>query len=306
MNPHNSHPMVIEGKEIAVSGRFLKTARLHGEYYDCIDAPECFIQQLRSLNPSASLFTFLQEIGDQAARHPFYHEPESLAVLPISTYEHWWKKQINDKTRNMIRKARKGGLELRTCPLDDAFLRAIMEIYNECPLRQGKPFKHYGKDFFTIKQDHATFLERSEFIGAFQGEEMIGFIKLVHGRNASSLMQIISKIACREKAPTNALVAKAVEICAMRGIPRLHYGIWSRMGIGEFKKHHGFLQHDIPRYYVPLDFRGRLALKLSLHRNPASYLPESAHDRLFALRSRWNRFWHQTQTRGSGSMGRAS
>ena len=308
MIPFKSHKAVIDGKEITVSGRFLKTARLHGEYYDCIDAPDAFIQQLHALPTGANLFTFLQDIGDQTARHPFHHEPESLAVLPVSTYEHWWNRQINDKTRNMIRKARKAGVELRMCALDDAFVRAIMEIHNECPLRQGKPFKHYGKDFSTIQKDHATFLERSDFIGAFQGEEMIGFIKLVHGRNASSLMQIISKIACREKAPTNALIARAVELCAERGIPRLHYGIWSRRGIGEFKKHHGFLQHDVPRYYVPLDLPGALALKLSLHRPLAQCLPESVQDQLVALRGRWNQFRYQnlTQKRGSSSTGRAS
>ena len=308
MNPSKFHPAVIDGKEISVSGHFPKTARINGEYYEFVEDPECFIQKLRALQTGAGMFTFVQEIGDQQVRFPFHHEPDSLAVLPISTYEHWWKKQINDKTRNMIRKAQKGGVELRVCSLDDAFVRAIMKIYNEFPLRQGKPFKHYGKDFYTIKKDHATFLERSDFIGAFQGEEMIGFIKLVHGRQASSLMQIISKIAWRNKAATNALIAKAVDICAGRGIPYLHYGIWSRRGIGEFKKHHGFMQHDIPRYYVPLNLHGRLALKLSLHRELASYLPETAHDWMVALRSRWNQFRYKNlkPERGSGSMGRAS
>ena len=308
MNPNKSNPVVIDGKAISVSGRFLKTARIDAEYYDFIDDPGCFIRQLLPLFRGASLFTFVQEIGDQQARHPFYHEEESLAVLSVSTYEHWWKNQINDKTRNMIRKAQKSGVELRICTLDDAFVRAIMGIYNECPLRQGKPFKHYGKDFSTIKRDHATFLERSEFIGAFQGEEIIGFIKLVHGRKASSLMQIISKIKWRDTAPTNALISKAVEICAERRIPHLHYGIWSRRGVGEFKKHHGFSQYDVPRYYVPLNLLGHLALKLSLHRELVRYIPQAVHDQLVGLRSRLNqsRYKSLTQKRGSGSIGRAS
>ncbi len=303
-----SHSAVIDGRQLAVSGRFLKTARMHNEYYECLDDPECFLQKLRASRTNADLFTFLQEIGDQTPKYPFYYEPESLAVLPVSTYEHWWKKQINDKTRNMIRKAGKSGVELRECALDDTFVRAIMEIYNECPLRQGKPFKHYGKDFPTLQRDHATFLERSQFIGAFHGEEMIGFIKLVHGKNASSLMQIISKIAWRDKASTNALIARAVEVCAERGIAHLHYGIWSRRGIGEFKKHHGFLQHDLPRYYVPLNFHGWLALKLLLHRELATHIPEGMHDRLVALRNRWNQFRYENSgnQRGSGSMGKAS
>ncbi|MCX6967708.1 MAG: hypothetical protein NTZ46_08030 [Verrucomicrobia bacterium] len=308
MNQRRSHAAVVDGMEIGVFGRFLKTARMHGEYYDFIDDAECFLQKLKTVRLNADLFTFLQQIGEPIPKYPYPHEPESLAVLPITTYEHWWKKQINDKTRNMIRKAQKGGVDLRVCTLDETFVRAIMEIYNECPLRQGKRFKHYGKDFQTVQNDHASYLERSDFIGAFQGEEMIGFIKLVHGRNASSLMQIISKIAWRDKASTNALIAKAVEVCAAKGISYLHYGIWSRRGIGEFKKHHGFLQQDIPRYYVPLNLRGRLALKLSLHRKLISYIPETAQDRFASLRSRWNQFHYrkQLQERGSSSMGRAS
>ena len=293
MIPPNYHSVIIDGKELSISGRLMKMARVHGEYYDFINSPGYFIQKLRSLNTGAAMFTFLQEIGEQTANHPFYHESESLAVLPISTWDHWWKNQINDKTRNMIRKAQKGGVELRMCAFDDAFAQAIMNIYNECPLRQGKPFKHYGKDLFTIKRDHATYIERSDFIGAFKEDEMIGFIKLVHGSNASSLMQIISKIAWRDKASTNALIGKAVEICAERGIPYLHYGIWSRRGIGEFKKHHGFLQHNIPRYYVPLNLYGWLTLKLSLHRNLASYIPEVAQDKYVELRNHWNQYRHR-------------
>jgi hypothetical protein len=308
MIANRSNKVIIDGIDISVSGSLLKTARVFAEYYDFLEDPDCHLQKLKALETGADLFTFLQKIGEYIPRHPYYHEPERLAVLPISTYDNWWKNQINDKTRNMIRKAQKGGVELRACVLNDGFVRAIMEIYNECPMRQGRRFKHYGKDFQTVLNDHATFFERSDFIGAFYGEEMIGFIKLVHGRNASSLMQIISKIAWRDKAPTNALIAKAVDICAKREVPYLHYGIWSRRGIGEFKKHHGFLQHDIPRYYVPLSLKGRIALSLSLHRKLADYIPEAAQDRFVYLRNRWNSSRHQNilQQRGSGSIGRAS
>ena len=309
MTAHSkSGPIIIDGNEIAIAGTLLNMARVHGEYYVSVQKPENIIQKLKQLNTGARIFTFLQDIGDQQTHYPYYHEPESLAVLPISTYEHWWKKQINDKTRNMIRKAQKCGVELRECTFNDTFIQGIMEIYNESPLRQGKPFKHYGKDFETIKQEHATFLERSVLVGAFHGEEMIGFIKLVHGRCASSLMQIISKISWRDKAPTNALIAKAVEICSAMGIRFLHYGIWSKRSLGDFKKHHGFLQNDILRYYIPLDFTGWLGLKLHMHRNATSFIPDPIQDRLVALRSQWNQFRYQREShfRGSGLTGRAS
>jgi hypothetical protein len=280
--------LVIEEKEVSVRGRFFRLARVSAEYYEVVKDPEAFIKQLKAECPKADVVTFLQEINDQAPRYPYHMEPDVLAVVPVTTYEHWWKKTVNDKTRNMVRKGQKAGVELRTCEYNDEFVRGIMSIYNECPIRQGRKFKHYGKDFETIKRDHGTFLERSEFIGAFLNGEMIGFIKLVHGNGSSSLMQIISKIAFRDKAPTNALIAKAVEICATRGIPYLHYGIWATRGIGDFKKHHGFVPHNVPRYFVPLTAKGRLMLKLKLHHPLSERLPESLVDKLVAWRTKWN------------------
>ena len=70
--------------------------------------------------------------------------------------------------------------------------RGITKIYNESPMRQGKPFWHYGKDFETVRRENATFLNRSYFIGAYFENELIGFIKLVYEKNFASMMQIIS------------------------------------------------------------------------------------------------------------------
>ncbi len=64
-------------------------------------------------------------------------------------------------------------------------------------------------------------------------------------------------ISERDKAPTNALIAKAVEICAEAGVGLLQYGIWSRRSMGAFKKHNGFQAVEVPRYYVPLNWRGK-------------------------------------------------
>ena len=50
---------------------------------------------------------------------------------------------------------------------------------------------------------------------------MIGFIFLICADRFAALGQIISKIAQRDKAPNNALIAKAVERCAEKGIPYL-------------------------------------------------------------------------------------
>ena len=170
----------------------------------------------------------------------------------------------------------------------EAFVEGIVKMYNESPLRQGKPFWHYGKNFDQIKADHSSYLDRSEFVGAYHKEELIGFVKVVHGRGVSNLMNIISMIAHRDKAPTNALIARAVEICAQRGVSCLHYGMWSKRGLGDFKKHHGFERMDVVRYFAPLNVRGKIALGLKLHRKAADMVPEKLADVLVDLRTKWN------------------
>ncbi len=280
--------MLIEGKEIVVRGKFPRVARVRAEYYEYVKDPNVAVAELKSAGPPADVFSFLQETNDRAPRPGFHHEFESISVVPITTFDNWWKKQINDKTRNMVRKAQKAGVELRPVEYNDEFVRGIVTIYNESPVRQGKPFAHYGKDFATIKAEHGSYLDRSELIGAYFKDELIGFVKLVHGRGVSNLMNIIAMISHRDKAPTNALIARAVEICAQRGVSCLHYGLWSKRGLGDFKKHHAFGRLDVVRYFVPLNVRGQLALSLKLHRKAADILPEKVVDVLAELRGKWN------------------
>jgi hypothetical protein len=279
--------VTIEGNLVNVTGLLVRTARLRSEHYVFLEDPVAFIAEIKRAPVAADIFTFLQPFSDPNPKYHYHLERDDLAVLKIDSYERWWTKQIKDKTRNMVRKAQKTGVEVRLVEFTDELVRKIKDIYDESFLRQGQPFKHYGKDLETLKKDHATFIERSDFIGAFWQEEMIGFVKLVHGQKASSLMQIVSKVAHRDKAATNALIAKAVEICAGRNIPYLHYGIWARRGLNDFKRHHGFEPFQLPRYYVPLTLRGHLVLRFKLHRNLLAYVPGSCIDVLANLRTRW-------------------
>jgi len=87
---------------------------------------------------------------------------------------------------------------------------------------------------------------------------MIGFMKLVHGYGVSNLRQILSMISQCDKAPTHALVSEAVELCCERGVKYLHYGLWSKRGLGAFKKDRRFEQYDVMRYFVPMTLWGGL------------------------------------------------
>ncbi len=265
----------VDNRAIVISGAFFRIAKVRDEPYDCIDDGNRFIDQVKQAGVRADLFSFSQEIGDQKPKYPYHQEWDRFAVLPLSTYEKWFSEQINFKTRNKVRKAQKAGVQLRVMEFDDDMVRHVMGIYNESPVIQGRANWHYGKDSKTMKGMLGTFPERSQFVGAWLKDELIGFIKLVYGRNVASLMHIISKAAHRDKAPTNALLAKAIELSAGKKLSYLHFGIWSRRGLGVFKMNHAFVPHELPRYYVPLNLKGEAMLRLKLHHKLKERLPES-------------------------------
>ena len=123
-------------------------------------------------------------------------EMDNFAAIPISTFENWWTKQIGFKARNKAKQAEKKGVVLREVPFSDGLIHGIWKIYNECPIRQGRRFSHYGKDLQRVHQDEATYLDKSVFIGAFLGDELIGLIKMVwdESRTQAGLMNIVSLI----------------------------------------------------------------------------------------------------------------
>ena len=140
----------------------------------------------------------------------------------------------------------------------------------------------------------ATFLDRSIFIGAFFESSLIGFVKLVtsEDRSQAGLMHILSMFQHRDKAPTNALIAQTVRSCAERGISYLWYANFSYRkkqedSLAQFKRHNGFQKVDVPRYYIPLTLRGRIALRLGLQHDIADSIPEPLAATYRKIRRSW-------------------
>jgi hypothetical protein len=183
---------------------------------------------------------------------------------------------------------------MREVPYGEELIRGICEIYNETPVRQGKKFPHYGMTLIRARQYAGTFLDRSIYIGAFLGDEMIGFIKLTmdESRMQADLVHILSMAKHKDKAPTNALIAEAVKACAKRNVSYLvyenfTYGNKMGDGLSHFKEVNGFQRVNTPRYYVPLTSIGRAALGLGLHHRFADRIPESIAARFRELRKLW-------------------
>jgi hypothetical protein len=283
--------MRICNKEIRVEGRFIRIARLDGEKYSFPDDPAVFLADLRKCRMRIDLFTFLQKLPETQPKYPYPMEWDNLAVLPVSTFDYWWNHQIRSFPRNRARQADKKGVILREVPCDETLFQGICEIYNECPIRQGRRFPHYGMTLETIRNHASTFLDRSIYVGAFLGDTMIGFLKLVtdETRNHACLVHILSMVKHKDKAPTNALIAHAVRICADRGISYLvyenfTYGNKKGDGLSNFKEVNGFQQMNLPRYYIPLNPLGWAAFRLGLHHRFVDRLPDSLANKLRGIR----------------------
>jgi len=282
----------VAGKQIQIRGSLLKVARLDAEKFLFVDDPAPIIEGLKKSSQRVDMFTFLQKVTDRSPKYAYPVEWDNLAVLPISTFDNWWNKQIGFKARNKAKQAEKRGVVTREVPFSEELVRGICDIYNETPVRQGRKFPHFGKDFKTIYEEEATYLDRSVFLGAYVNDRLIGFTKILwdSDRSQAGLLNIVSLIEERDKVPNNALVAQAVRFCAEQQIPYLvysnfAYGKRKSDSLSDFKERNAFERVDLPRYYVPLTALGWSAYKLGLHKKIADRIPENLILKLRDLRS---------------------
>lgn len=289
--------MIVNGKKIAVQGQLIRIGRLDGDKYKFLDEPDPLLEGLRQTRPRVDIFTFMQKLPDTTPRYNYPMEWDNLAVLPVSTFENWWTKQIGFKARNKAKQASKKGVVIRETPFDDVLAQGIWEIYNESPVRQGRRFPHYGKSFEEVRRMSSTFLDTSVYIGAYLDEKLIGFIKLTmdDSRSQAGMMHIVSMIQHRDKAPTNGLVAQAVQSCADRGVSYLvysnfAYGKKERSSLSDFKERNGFERINLPRYYVPLTSVGLAAFRMGLHHKFIDRLPASLLAKARDFRYSWYKF----------------
>lgn len=284
----------IDGKTVIAVGRWIKTALVHDEEWmkgAVVTNPEYFVAQLKKRGLAADVFTFVQMPPDTKPKFHCHFYWDNFAVVHIKSYNDWWEK-LPQESRKNTRRSAKRGVTVRSVEVDDALIQGITDIYNESPVRQGKPFPHYGKEVAIVKNEICTLLDQSEFIGAYYGNELIGFIKLVYLGNVASIMHINSKNAHYDKRPTNILIAKAIEICWRKGISYLLYGRYTygkktRSPLIEFKKRNGFQEMQIPRYYVPLTLWGRVVVALRLYRGLLGLLPSTVVNFLVTTRSKF-------------------
>jgi hypothetical protein len=287
----------IGDRTIIVTGNWLKTATIQDEHFvegELVPDPELVIAHLKQWDKKPDIFTFCQKITDPAPRYSYYTEWDDFAVVPITTYEDWFRNRIKKDVKENLRRAKREGVEARAVTYDDAFVHGIKNLYDETPIRQGKRFWHYGKSFEALKELNGTYCERAEYLGAYLQEELIGFVKMVYVDNFAKTMHVFGSNKHRHKRPTNALIAKAVEVCAERKLSFFIYGEYNFPGkkdnsLTEFKSRNGFEETKYPRYFIPLTAKGSLALRLNLHRGVRRHIPAPMTNTLLNVRAAYYR-----------------
>jgi hypothetical protein len=281
------------GRTVVVTGKWLRRAAVKDEDLvegEIVDDPALFLREIKQSPLRADVLTFAQKIPGTKQKYPYHFEWDNWAVLPLASFDDWWE-MVPQETRKNVRRAGKRGVTVAVATFDDEFVKGIHSMYNQTPIRQGRRFWHFGKDLDTVKRESSTYLNRSEFLGAYFRGELIGFIKIVYVDTVATIIHILSRAEHQDKRPINALLAKAVEVCARKDMKFLIYGKYIYEGnpdspLTEFKRRNGFEEMKYPRYFLPLTVTGKLAIDLGLHNGIRKLVPQPALNSLKKLRSR--------------------
>jgi hypothetical protein len=273
-----------EIETLAVSKKlFFKVARDVEEYAKDVVPTGDFLEILGETG--VDIFTFIERKWCNTISNPprfWFKTEDNIALLRVATYDEWWK-NVGKKTRNMVRKAEKNGVKTEVVAPSAKLAEGMWKIYNETPVRQERAFPHYGVSAQTVSRIVLS-AKNSTFVGAFLKDELAGFIQLDHGHEITIISQILSLQEHSDKAVNNALIARAVEVCADKKSGWLMYGrIGNHPSLDKFKQSNGFTRFPLIRYYVPITSRGRIARKIGLHREVKDVLPQPIKHRLFPL-----------------------
>ena len=296
----------VDDLRLIQSGTFFKYARIDDEIWlewHQTDDLERVLQALKGSHFAADVFSFAQRLPHVEPHYPYYFEWDSLAIVDTRDFQKWWK-GLPQESRKNVRRSERRGVVVSAVEFDDQFVRGIKQIYDETPFRQGRRFWHFRKDLQVVAKENSSYLDRSQFLGAYYNDELVGFLKMVYVDNTARIMQILSKVAALDKRPANALIAKAVELCAKRNVSDLiysqyYFGKATKSPLTEFKRRNGFRNVRVPRFYVPLSLKGRLAIAIRAHRGLRNVIPGKILSPLLHARGRMYEFLSKRSESGS-------
>ncbi len=288
----------VNGDKLTTRGKWLKIAQIRGEEMreKALEDPELYLAVLKNDTQilKADILSFTQKLPETLPKYPYPMELQSVAAIPLISFKQWWE-GLPQETRKNVRRSQKRGVIIKVKEFDEDLIEGIRSVNDDSPLRQGMKNAYYRLTTEETKKRYSEFVGRCDFICAYSGEEMIGFLHLVYRGDVAAILNLTPKPSQFDKRPSNALVAKAVEICEARGISHITYGLYNYGNkrdspLREFKIRNGFKEILIPRYFVPLTNWGRLCMKVNLHRGLIGNLPSSVIAAGVRARALWCNF----------------
>jgi hypothetical protein len=272
----------INGDILITTGQRLKIAKIRGEEMreKELEDPELYIAALRNDKGrilDADIFTFTQKLPATQPRYSYPMEWESVAAVSLVSFKEWWQ-GLPQETRKNVRRSQKRGVVISVRGLDEDVVEGIRGVNDDSPLRQGLKNAYFGLSSEDTRKRYGEFNGRCDFVCAYSGEEMIGFLHLVYREGVAAILNLTVKPTHFDKRPANALLSRAVEICEARRIPYVSYGLYNYgnkrdSSLREFKIRNGFKESLVPRYFVPITPWGRACMKANLHRGLIGILP---------------------------------
>jgi len=120
--------MEVCDREVHIRGRLIRIGRLDGDEFELLDPPTV-VEAIQRLPVRVDLFTFMQVLPQTTPQYDYSMRLwDNFAAVPISTFDQWWTKQIDGKTRNMVRRSEKKGVVCREVPFDDSLVEGIHRI----------------------------------------------------------------------------------------------------------------------------------------------------------------------------------
>ena len=246
---------------------------------DIVPSPE-FLAELKK--KGADVFSFVERgwcFKMPNSRSEWKPSEDNVALLTIDSYRSWLRGIIRKTHHNPVKRALKKGVTVVQAEAGDVLFEAIWRIYNETPVRQDRAFTHYG---LTLEAVRNIFVNEAKNPGAFfvaacfEGS-IVGFMQVnVHGETAV-IRQILSLMKYWKKSINKAMIAKTVEVCSSRGVRWLVYArIGNHPSLDKFKEENGFVRFDVRRFYVPLSRKGKVAMRIGLHRDLKDSMPSFA------------------------------
>lgn len=273
----------VDKLDVRKNYHFLKIAYDQLEYLYDIFPKEDFLLGLRKKN--VDFFTFVE----RSWCYTIYDCPykswvrDNIALSTFDSYKDWIKKVTKITPNNPANRAQKRGVMLKVSEPNETLAKGIAQIYNETPIRQGRKYPFYGMSYEGVYKSF-KFDPNTLYITATFGEEIIGFIRLQLGDNLAMIDQGLSMEAHMDKGITRALMAKAVEISADNNQSFLMYGrIGNHPSLDRFKRLNGFEKCEIRRFYIPISTRGKIAIKLGLHKELKDVMPNSVKKPLYPI-----------------------